>query len=78
VEDPSLEMQRERIGALGLEVVPRKSGGGTDGNFFNAIAPHPNAVEAAFQRALDGGAELRHRVFRQIGAYPGIWASGAG
>jgi tripeptide aminopeptidase len=24
------------IGALGLDVVPRKSGGGTDGNFFNA------------------------------------------
>jgi tripeptide aminopeptidase len=24
------------IGSLGLEVIPRKSGGGTDGNFFNA------------------------------------------
>jgi len=24
------------IGALGLEVIPRKSGGGTDGNLFNA------------------------------------------
>jgi len=24
------------IRSLGLEVVPRKSGGGTDGNFFNA------------------------------------------
>jgi tripeptide aminopeptidase len=37
--DPSDRPYREAaraIEALGLEVVPRKSGGGTDGNFYNA------------------------------------------
>ena len=42
------------------------------------LAAQPHVAVGALQRALDGGAELRHRVLRQIGAPLGILAGGAG
>ena len=42
------------------------------------LAAQAHVAVGALERALDGGAELRHRVFRQIGAPLGILAGGAG